>query len=367
MRIGMIGAGFMARTHLAGWRAMGEDVVGLLGFQDPTTDAFAQAETLPTFATVEQLAQNCDVIDICSPTFTHKGYVLQAAQAKKAIFCEKPLALSMADGREMVEAAKAAGVPFGVGHVLRFFPEYERAAMTAHSGELGDLAVLRFSRCTFAPKTGWYLDESRSGGVILDLMIHDLDFARYVAGEVVKVYASVDRGAPAGVGAPAGLQGSAAGSSASGPGGRGPGGSGPEGEPLGPHAYVMLTHASGALTHCEGSWRMPQPEFHTSFEIGGSRELITFDSAESSALVPHLAPPRGEPAGAGPEVPVAASPVAEDPYTRELRAFRDAVAAGQQPPVDGEEGLRALQIAMAAIESARSGEAIEITPLEAHR
>jgi predicted dehydrogenase len=112
---------------------------------------------------------------------------------------------------------------------------------------------------------------------------------------------------------------------------------------------------------------MPQPEFHTSFEISGSKELLTFDSARSSALLPHLAPPRGVSAEAGPEVPVAASPVAEDPYTRELRAFRDAVVAGEYPPVDGEEGLRALQIALAAMESAKSGEAIEITPLEAHR
>ena len=352
MKIGMIGAGFMARTHLTGWRAMGEEVVGLLGYQDPTTDAFAKETELPTFATFEQLAQNCDVIDVCSPTFTHKEYVTAAVSAGKAVFCEKPLALSMADGREMVEAAKAAGVPFGVGHVLRFFPEYEKAAATAHSGELGELAVLRFSRCTFAPKTGWYLDETRSGGVILDLMIHDLDFARYVAGEVTKVYASVDRGLP----------GSSVGTTGAG----GPGSPGAE-EPLGPHAYVILTHASGALTHVEGSWRMPQPEFHTSFEISGNKGLLTFDSGESSALVPHLAPAAGAAAGKAPEVPVAASPVAEDPYTLELRAFRDAVAAGKKPPIDGEEGLRALQIALAAIQSAGSGEPVEITPLEAHR
>jgi predicted dehydrogenase len=64
---------------------------------------------------------------------------------------------------------------------------------------------------------------------------------------------------------------------------------------------------------------------------------------------------------------VAASPVAEDPYTLELKAFRDAVAAGRKPPIDGEEGLRALQIALAAIQSTGSGEPVEITPLEAHR
>jgi predicted dehydrogenase len=339
---------------------MGEEVVGLLGYQDPITDAFARETELPTFATFKQLARNCDMIDVCSPTFTHKEYVLAAASAGKAVFCEKPLALSMTDGREMVEAARAAGVPFGVGHVLRFFPEYEKAAVTARSGELGELAVLRLSRCTFAPKSGWYLDETRSGGVILDLMIHDLDFARYVAGEVTRVYASVDHGLPVSSSGAAPARADEAATAAD-----------PEApdvkEPLGPHAYVILTHANGTLTHVEGSWRMPQPEFHTSFEISGSKGLLIFDSGESSAIVPHLAPAAGTATAAVPEVPVAASLVAEDPYTRELKAFRNSVVAGKKPPIDGEEGLQALQIALAAIKSAGSGEPVEITPLEVSR
>lgn len=141
----------------------------------------------------------------------------------------------------------------------------------------------------------------------------------------------------------------------------------------GPHAYAILTHASGAITHVEGSWRLPQPEFRTSFEIAGSKALITFDSEASDALVPHIGPPVGGDAGdtgtaeKEPDVPVAASPVSEDPYSKELEAFRDAVAAGEAPPVPGEEGVRALQIALAAIESDRTGEPVEITPLEAHR
>lgn len=332
MKIGLVGAGFMSRTHLAGWRAIGEQVTGLLGFGDPTVDALAREEELEVFADLPALAAACDVVDVCSPTYTHREYVLSAVAAGTPVFCEKPLALDLEHAAEMVGAAAAADVPFGVGHVLRYFPEYASAAARARAGELGDLAVLRFSRCTFAPKTAWYLDDARSGGVILDLMIHDLDFARYVAGDVSRVYAVVDRTGS------------------------------------GPHAYILLTHQSGTITHVEGSWRMPQPEFLTSFEIAGSRALLTFDSTQSGAVVPHITPPatvegeRNVPVG--PDVPVAASPVSEDPYASQLKAFRDAISAGKAPPVDGSEGLRALQIALAAVESSRTGQPVDITPSE---
>lgn len=332
MKIGLIGAGFMSRTHLAGWRAIGEDVAGILAFDDPSVTSLATKENLDVFKSVSAMAATCDVIDVCSPTFTHREYVIAAAATGKAVFCEKPLALNVRDGVEMVRAAENAGVALGVGHVLRYFPEYASAARTMQSGVLGDPAVLRFSRCTFAPRNGWYLDESRSGGVILDLMIHDLDYARYLAGEVTRVYAIVDRGAAADTGVP------------------------------GPHAYVILTHASGAITHAEGSWRMPQPEFLTSFEIAGSRALLTFDSSQCGAVVPHIA---AIAAGTNaPDVPVATSPVSEDPYAAQLRAFRDALVAGDDPPVDGREGLAALQIALAAGESSRTGNPVDISPVE---
>jgi predicted dehydrogenase len=315
----------MARTHLAGWRAIGEEIVGVYGSSHSTAATLAREEAFSLYESFEELVANCDIVDVCTPTYSHKEYVTVAAEAGKAVFCEKPMALSVADAKEMIRVAEKNSAPLGVGHVLRFFPEYARAAETARSGELGDLAVLRFSRTTFAPKKAWYLDEELSGGVILDLMIHDLDFAQLVAGNVKRVFASIDRSGP------------------------------------GPHAYAILTHDSGALSHVEGSWRMPQPSFHTSFEIAGSTALLTFDSAESSALVPHITTVSSD----QPAVPVAASPVSEDPYTAEIRAFRDAVGAHTTPPVNGAEGLAALKLALAARQSAAKGEPVEIDTMEA--
>ncbi|MDA3948284.1 MAG: Gfo/Idh/MocA family oxidoreductase [Spirochaeta sp.] len=333
MKIGIIGAGFMARTHYTGWMAIGETVTGVYSPETESAEEFARDTGVTMRTSAAELIAESDVVDVCSPTFTHREYVTAAADAGKPIFCEKPLARTRDDAQEMLSAAARAGVPLGVGQVLRYFSEYAGAAETARSGELGDLAVLRFSRCSFAPANPWYRDDDKSGGVILDLMIHDLDFAQYVAGPVTRVFAAVDTA------------------------GRTPGTPGPA-----PHAYVILTHASGAISHVEGSWRMPKPEFSTSFEIAGSRGLLTYSSADATALTPHLGPAPGAAADGSstPAVAVAASPVADDPYTAELRAFRDAVVAGTPPPVGGEEGLGALRLALAAIESDRTGMPVEI-------
>ena len=79
-----------------------------------------------------------------------------------------------------------------VGHVVRFFPEYAAAQREVDAGRLGDVAVMRLKRNVFRPRKAqdnWFLDYEKSGGMILDLMIHDFDYARWIAGEVISVFA----------------------------------------------------------------------------------------------------------------------------------------------------------------------------------
>ena len=336
MKIGLIGAGFMGRTHADAWRECGGDVTGVLATPDRSAHALADAYGASVAESVAELARSTDVVDICSPTPLHRDHLLAAVdEGSRAIFCEKPLARHLTDAEAMVRSCRDGGVTLGVGHVLRFFPEYVSALAAARRGELGELAVLRFSRRTFAPHKAWFLDTAQSGGVVLDLMIHDLDFARLAAGEVQRVYARLDSGSD-------GRQ----------------------------HAYALLTHASGTLTHVEGSWRYPRPEFHTSFEFAGSKALVTFDSQSAGAIRSHLAPSEGTGAHGDrtlPEVPVAASPVTENPYAAQLAAFRHAIETGSQPPVSGEEGLRTLRLALAVLESSELGRPVEITPWEGAR
>jgi predicted dehydrogenase len=112
------------------------------------------------------------------------------------VFCEKPLARTLADAEAMVRAADEARVTLAVGHVVRFFPEYRQAKELLDAGTLGKPAIVTMTRGNFAVGSarGWYLDEDKSGGVVLDLMLHDLDTVRWWFGEPSRIYAKRFKG-----------------------------------------------------------------------------------------------------------------------------------------------------------------------------
>ena len=138
------------------------------------------------------LLNDVDVIDICTPTHLHHEMVLQAAAAGKHIICEKPLARTVTQAQEMIRVCRNAGVRLFVAHVVRFFPEYALAKAQVQAGKVGKPAVVRLSRGSYRPKKpsgNWFLDIEKSGGMMLDLMIHDFDYARWISGEVESVFA----------------------------------------------------------------------------------------------------------------------------------------------------------------------------------
>jgi predicted dehydrogenase len=175
----------------------------------------------------------------------------------------------------------------------------------------------------------WFHDPARSGGVILDLMIHDFDYARWIAGEVQSVYTQHIKGS----------------------------------HPHAPvdHALAILRHRSGTLTHVEGSWAYPPPLFRTQLEIAGSNGWIRFDSGETTALSYYLH--EAGPSSARPAVPRPRSPLNEDPYTSEIKSFYAHLAHDAPVRVSAADGLAALQIALAALRSAATGQPVEIEPL----
>jgi predicted dehydrogenase len=211
--------------------------------------------------------------------------------------------------------------------VVRFFPEYALAKQKVESGEIGKTAVIRLKRGTFQPKKAednWFVDFEKSGGMTLDLMIHDFDYARWVAGDVVQVYAKNI--------------------------------SGSHEKAAVDHGLAILTHANGAISHVEGSWAYPPPLFRTRLEIAGDNGLIQFDSGQMASVGVHLHQ-RGEDA---PDVPLPGSPLSEDPYTTQIKAFYENLTHDEDVRVTAVDGYKALQIALAAIESAQTGNPVVI-------
>lgn len=332
LRVGLVGAGVMGQTHAAGWARTPARLAAVFAADRSQAEVISNKYGAAQADSLEALIDQVDVVDICTPTHLHYAMVLQAAAAGKQVICEKPLARTLAQGREMVQACREAGVQLLVGHVVRFFPEYALARQMVERGDIGRVAVVRLTRCSFQPRLAadnWFLDHERSGGMMLDLMIHDFDYARWVAGDVESVFArnvsSQDPNAPTDYG------------------------------------LALLRHRNGALSNIEGGWAYPPPMFRTALEVAGDAGLIEHPADSSVPLGVHLKKAADD---AGPDVGLPLSPLAEDPYVTEIRHFYDVLTTpGMTPRVTAEDGLAALQIALAAIESARTGRRVTLEAL----
>ena len=229
-RIGIVGAGLIGAWHAARWKQL---PVELTGFYDVSSEATAKAVAEfggRAFDSLDDLLAAVDVLDVCSPTPYHKTPVLAAAAAGKDIICEKPLARHLSDAGEMVAACQAAGVRLFVAQVVRFFRQFAKAKALVDSGTLGRPGVIRTVRGGSPPdpdRRVWFTDFEQSGGVIMDVSIHDLDIARWCFGDVERIFA---RGLTyAGV------------------------------EPY-DHALITLRFKNGAIGHVEGSWSQAPQE-----------------------------------------------------------------------------------------------------------
>lgn len=126
-----------------------------------------------------------DVIDVCLPTYLHPEYVIAALESGRHVLCEKPMALTPQLADEMIAAAEANDRYLMVGQCLRFWPEYQvlhDAVENETYGELRSLNMYRHGGLPIWSWNNWYLDEARSGGMILDLHIHDTDYVNYLLG-----------------------------------------------------------------------------------------------------------------------------------------------------------------------------------------
>lgn len=130
-----------------------------------------------------------DAVLIISPTSTHRDIVVDSAAAGKMIFCEKPLSISLSEAIEMKKAINKSGVFFHMGFMRRFDSGYAAAKKRIMDGEIGDPIVFKAtSRDPFRPSLE-YADPKKSGGLLLDMGIHDFDLARWFMGDVAEVYA----------------------------------------------------------------------------------------------------------------------------------------------------------------------------------
>jgi len=272
-----------------------------------------------------------DLVDVCVPTPWHAEYVCAAAAAKpRGIVVEKPMGRTIADCDRIIEACSAQGVPLFPAHVLRFFPEFVAAHAQVTAGAIGDVVCVRTRRGGPFPRAwcNWYGKPELSGGVILDLIIHDFDWLRWTFGDVERVFA---RALTA----------------------RQP----PPDEVTKDYALVTLRFVSGVIGHVEGTWADPAG-FKVTFEVAGTDGLLEYNCNQPTSPAYVAALERAE--GAGPGVAVPESPTAENPYYLELAHFVECLTTGAKPAITPQDGREAVRIALAAIESSATGSPVSL-------
>jgi len=315
MRVGIVGTGGMGNVHARHYARLQH--VQLIAY-DPDSGklgAFCETHGAVPVHSFDELIRESDAVDLCTPTDLHKSQALEVLRAGRPVLVEKPMASSVVECKELCDAATKANVLLMPAQVVRYFPEFRRARELVQAGRIGQPAAARTRRGGKAPGTegSWFRDFKRSGGILLDLAVHDFDWLRWTLGEVAEVYAASvgDRWPQSGA----------------------------------DYALTTLRFDSGAIAHVESTWMDPAGG-RVTFEICGSEGMLEYDSrltqtvrttTEKSQIV---------------EAPLA---LEDDPYFQQLSAFVNSIETGSPAPVTAYDGLMAVSIACAAIKSVETG------------
>jgi myo-inositol 2-dehydrogenase / D-chiro-inositol 1-dehydrogenase len=328
IRVGVIGAGRIGRLHagLLARRVPGASVGAVYDVHPPFALAVADDLGVPVAHSVEEMMKSdVNAVAVCSSADTHVELLVAAAAAGKAVFCEKPVSLDLDELERGLEAVHRSGVPFQVGFNRRFDPAHASVRDAVATGRIGEPLVVRISSRDPEPPP---LDYVRtSGGLFLDMMIHDFDMARFVTGsEVVEVFA---RGGVR-------MQ--------------------PELAEAGDidTALVTLVHASGCLTAIDNCRRTAYG-FDQRVEVFGSAGVAASENPPAHTGVVTTADGAWRPT-----LPHFFLERYLPSYELEWQAFIEAVRDGTAPPVGGEDARAPLVIGMAAGRSLREGRPVRL-------
>ncbi|WP_421904569.1 inositol 2-dehydrogenase [Mameliella sp.] len=324
----ILGAGRIGQAHARAISATpGATFVALAEpFQQAADDMAARYGC--DLRTIDEIASSDDVqaVAICTPTDTHADLIEKFARAGKAIFCEKPVDLSAERVKQALATVEETGAKLMVGFNRRFDPDFLSVKAAIDNGTIGDVEMVVITSRDPGPPPASYIKVS--GGIFRDMTIHDFDMARWLLGEEpVTVMAQgsvlVD----------------------------------PEIGELGDYdsVNVILKTASGKQCVITNSRRATYG-YDQRIEVHGSDGMAAAANRHESTV---------EVAGTGgfgrPPLLNFFMDRYAAAYANEIAAFVAAVNEGTALPTTGEDGLKALQLADAALESAQSGKAVSLT------
>ena len=336
VNVGVVGLGFMGLTHINAYRKIaGVEVVAVCdavrqpvnGILTGIAGNVAGSDTVDLGSAVcaytkteDLLADNSvDLVDLCLPTNLHVPQTLAALKAGKHVICEKPLARTSEQSRQIVNAAAAATTFFMPAMCMRFWPGWAWLKDLKAAGTYGDILTARFRRVSAPP--GWsrdtYFKGGDSGGALFDLHVHDTDFVQFLFGRPTSVFST-------GVSRFSGAT---------------------------DHVVTQYMVPGGATVYSEGSWLLASG-FAMSYTVMFERATIDYDSARGDAAL-QVWEEGKEPQVIAPEGP--------DGYVGELQHLINAIRTGQAPSiVTAQDGLSAVEICEAEERSVQTGQVVAL-------
>ncbi|MGH7863292.1 MAG: Gfo/Idh/MocA family protein [Candidatus Dormibacteraceae bacterium] len=299
-------------------------IVAVYSREREKADAYAAKHGADhAYTSYEELLSDAavNVVYIASPNGLHAEQAIQAAEAGKHVFCEKPLALNATDARRVIEACKKAGVKLGVDFQTRHYAPIQEAVRLIREGVVGELRVLQIECC--APSgalKGWRTDTALSGmGAVNNLAVHPLDLARYLVGsEVAEVVALTNAG---------------------------------RSDELETIALMTMRFKNGALAYVNGSQSVPNPR--PDMDLYGSAGRISGRSTTRPFMDGELLVVSG---GEERSTPFST----KDGFQRAIASFNQSVLNNTEPNASGEDGLRSVELVDAIAKSARTGAVVTL-------
>jgi myo-inositol 2-dehydrogenase/D-chiro-inositol 1-dehydrogenase len=328
VRFGLLGAGRIGKVHAGAIASVpGAALIAVTDAMPRAAEALAAVHgcAVRPLDAIEA-DRDIDAVVICTPTDTHADLIERFARAGKAIFCEKPVDLSLARVRACLGVVRETNAKLMVGFNRRFDPHFRAVRAAIDAGEIGAVEMIQItSRDPGAPPLSYIRS---SGGIFRDMTIHDFDMARYMLGEEVdSVFAAASALTDPAIGA------------------------------AGDHdsVSVVLTTASGK--HCAiSNSRRATYGYDQRLEAHGSRGMIAAENQR--AVSTELANARG----------FTRPPLLDffmtrytEAYAAEIAAFVAIVAEDTSPSPSGEDGLAALALAEAAIRSVAERRAVRLS------
>ncbi len=321
IRLGLLGCGRIGQVHALSIGKIAEARLVAVADAIPSV-----AQSLADRYSAESRDPNAmitsddiDAVIIATPTDTHYDTIHTAAAAGKAIFCEKPIELSSERVRDCIDAVAKAGVPFLTAFNRRFDPSFAQLEQRLRDGEIGDLELVAITSRDPAPPPIDYI--TKSGGLFRDMMIHDLDMARFLLGEEpVELFAIGSCLVDPEIGKAGDVD----------------------------TAVVTLKTASGRICQISNS-RRASYGYDQRIEVHGSKGMLSAGNALQSLV--QIAGPSGFRSAPAKHFFLERYEAA---YLAEMTHFIDALMHGRALSPDANDGLRAQILADAAAQSSES-------------